>query len=323
MEMGEKIAIQNIQDEMENCPFNEDKPGVSKKENEDIAKDDKDNVQKLQANNGGTLGSNLNDGSNGAEGTWEKAPYPPTDAEKDPANDSKRKNGIDQSAFWKKAWVPKARNIKADVYPYTVAAHHLIPGNASLYHKKSLLKDYMIKGETVNVDDNSWKIKYHIGYNVNGAHNGVWLPGNYAIRTGSSPTGVTWGKMSNKEWQLNYVAACSSAVGGQFHDAHTEYNKKVRTLLNKIAVEIGIHQAECELCKNKTGNEIPPPYFIKPRLYKLSNYFKTNLTLEPSGWRRPWFTSDRWRKLVFKGRSTKPSIEFVEAFNQSYVIEKE
>jgi len=322
MEMGEAIATQNIHEDMEKCPFDEDIPGVSTKDDENIAEDDKDSVQNVQANNGGVLGDNLRDGLNGREGTWEGAPYPPTNAKKDPANDSKRKRGIEQVGIWQKVWVPGSGSINSGSFPYTVAAHHLIPGNASLYHNNNLLKDYMIKGKTVKFEGKTWKIKYHIGYNVNGAHNGVWLPGNYAIRSGASPTGVSWGKMTNEDWQLNYVAACCSAVGGQFHDAHAEYNESVRELLNKIATEINNHQCHCKLCLEKMGKEIPPPYFIKARLYKLSHYFKTNLSMEPDAWRRPWFTSDRWRNVVFKNGSTKPSNEFNEAYNQSHRIDE-
>ena len=302
---------------METCPFGEDVTGVSAIDNEDIADDDKDSVQEKQANNGGVLGDNLNNGSNGKDKTWKGAPYPPTDAEKQAANDSKRKDGEKLQKVWRTVRVPGAGTIPTGNYPYTVAAHHLIPGNASLYSEENLLQNYMIKDKTVKAGGKKWQIKYHIGYNVNGAHNGVWLPGNYAIRSKASPTGVTWGKMQEEDWQLNYVAACSKVTKGQFHDTHEDYSDSVRELLNKIAVSLNQHQCTCKICADKNGGHIPPPYFIKMRLYKLSNYLRFNLTLGPSRWRRPWFASGRWRNVVFKGNAVTPSTEFCSAFNQA------
>jgi hypothetical protein len=49
------------------------------------------------------------------------------------------------------------------------------------------------------------KAKGNIGYNVNARTNGVWLPGNYGVRP----------------W------------GAQFHDAHKQYSKFVRKVLDK------------------------------------------------------------------------------------------
>jgi A nuclease family of the HNH/ENDO VII superfamily with conserved AHH len=316
MQMGESIAVGGLSDEK--CPFKEDSTGISAFESEAIANDDRNAVQGVQANNGGTLGENLTNASNGTENTWKGAPFEPQTAEKAPANDSKRKNGV-PSIDWARVRVPATTTIAEGDYPYTVAAHHLIPGNASLYNDDDKLKDYMIKGKTVKAAGKTWKIKHHIGYNVNGAHNGVWLPGNYAIRAGSSPTRITWGSMTNEDWQLNYVAACSKVAKGQFHDAHTNYNDSVLSLLNKIATKLEAHQCGCDECKSKS--EVPPPYAIKQRLYKLSTYFRFNLISSPNRWRRPWFSSDRWEGIVFNG-STVPSAKFLEALKKSRRVEK-
>lgn len=322
MEMGEKIATSVLQEEIdENCPFCEDVKGATEKEDEHIADDDKNSVQLVQANNGGTLGDNLNAGSNGKAGTWQGAPYEPTTAQKAPANDSRRKNGEKVGKDWQQVRVPGTSTIKTDLYPFTVAAHHLIPGNAALYQAKNRLKNYMLQGQAVKAGGKSWKIKYHIGYNVNGAHNGVWSPGNYAIRAQASPTGKSWGKMSDEDWQLHYVAACVKATGRQFHDAHTQYNAAVLKLLNKISEKLEFHQVHCKKCEAKSGGQIPPPYLIKQRLYNLAQYFKQNVTSSPSSWRRPWFTSDRWRDVVFKNSAETPCKEFMDAYNQASVEE--
>jgi A nuclease family of the HNH/ENDO VII superfamily with conserved AHH len=322
MEMGEVIAVSGMQKEIdESCPFCEDVKGASENETEHIADDDKNKVQQVQANNGGTLGDNLNEGSNGKSGTWQGAPYEPTTAQKSPANDSRRRNGQSVVQDWQMVRVPGATNIAPGSYPFTVAAHHLIPGNASLYQAKNRLQNYLLQGKAVKAGGKSWTIKYHIGYNVNGAHNGVWSPGNYAIRAHASPTGKSWGKMINQDWQLNYVAACVKATGRQFHDAHTQYNTAVLKLMNKIAEKLEFHQAHCKKCEAKSGGKIPPPYLIKQRLYNLSNYFKQNLCASPSSWRRPWFTSDRWRDVVFKNNAETPCSEFMDAYNQASIEE--
>ena len=51
-------------------------------------------------------------------------------------------------------------------YPLSIAAHHLIPGKASL--PQSTIKKYIWKSEGLIDGD--------IGYDVDGAENGKWLP---------------------------------------------------------------------------------------------------------------------------------------------------
>jgi hypothetical protein len=196
-----------------------------------------------------------------------------------------------------KVFVPGADGIGDQEFPFVVAAHHCIPGEASL--APSDLMELMVKGGTIFAAGKQRKIKNHIGYNVNGAHNGVWLPGNYAIRANTKPMGKTWSELEDKvRWCMHYVAAVGAKTGGQFHDAHTEYSDAVKKLLNKIHDAITIH--ECQLCEEKT--EVQPPYAVKLRLYALSQYLRTQLQGTPGVWRRPWFTSDRWRGVVFANR---------------------
>jgi len=328
MQMALAIAIGGLENvKEEDCPFKTDLQGVTKKDDEDISYDDLDDVQEAQDNDGGKLGSNLNTKSNGDDEFWKDAPFPPPTPGDNSANDSRRKDGKKKSKIWQKVKVPGTTDVNGNtiiaenIFPFTVAAHHLIPGNASLYNNENDLQKYMIMGETVKAGGKSWEIAYHIGYNVNGAHNGVWLPGNYAIRSRSSPTKVTWGSMGHEDWQLNYVAACCKAVDGQFHDAHTNYNDSILSLMNAMAEKLEYHQCHCKECEGKNGKKVPPPYMIKERLYNLSKYFRSNLTVPPNAWRRPWFTSDRWRDNIFKNGATKPCQEFIDAYNNSSVEE--
>jgi hypothetical protein len=171
----------------------------------------------------------------------------------------------------------------------------------------------MVKDGTIFAAGKQRKIKNHIGYNVNGAHNGVWLPGNYAIRPANKPLEKLWSELESKvNWCMNYVAAVSARTGGQFHDTHKEYNEAVRKLLNKIREAVTLH--ECHLCKEKTS--VPPPYMVKLRLYALSEYFRTQLNGSPRKWRQPWFTSDRWRGVVF-GDNRRARAQFLRTFRNA------
>lgn len=307
-ELAEAIAIGLLEEEMEaKCPFKDPADGVASKEDENIASDDSDGAKYQQSNNGGVLGDNLAKGSPGKAGTV-GGPCAPPKAKEVPRNDTRR-TGV-------RVRVPATSKINEATYGFTVAAHHLIPGEAAL--EPSDLKPFMTQGESVEVTtdhgDKTKEITKHIGYNVNGAHNGVWLPGNYYIRTHSSPIkGASWSALGDDPWCLNYVAAVSMAANGQIHDAHTKYSDAVKELLNAIALKLSRH--ECDDCKS---DKINPPFRMKIRLYNLSSYFRIQVTALPEAWKRPWFTSDRWREDAFSGG--KPSKAFGDAYRSARVV---
>ncbi|HWV15378.1 MAG TPA: AHH domain-containing protein [Cellvibrio sp.] len=315
MELGELVAIGFINEEMLKCPFLQSQEEVATQEEpEGIKDDDMDAAQREQENNGGTLGENLSDGKPGAKGTV-GGPYPPDGylvTEK--ARDSKP----DRGGVYVK--VAGAEEFDDDIYPFIMAAHHLIPGEASLAPSK--LKKFMVKGETVqSASGKSWKIACYIGYNVNGAHNGIWLPGNYAIRKPTkswykSPDSLkSWSDLDDHKWCMHYVAAVSKVTGRQFHDAHTEYSDSVEKLLNKIATKLHAHQEQCKECEKKNNKEIAPPYFIKQRLYNISGFLRRQLVGAPDTWKRPWYTSDKWRDKVFSPAGGRISLAFLEAYD--------
>lgn len=310
MEMGESIkkATGGLEKEIEKkCPFGKEVvAGVDDEEDEKIAWDDRKSVQAEQANNGGTLGENLLEASPGKKGTV-GGPHPPPELDKQQRKDTLR------AGIWVR--VRGTKDIDTNYFSFTLAAHHLIPGEAAL--ATSALKNYMTQGKSVTASSDKGpvkrKIRKHIGYNVNGMHNGVWLPGNYAIRKSTSPTDETWSKLfeSHKDWCLNYVASVSKVGKGQFHDAHTQYSEAVETLLNNIAGILNTH-----VCNECSDPEINPPFAIKNRLYRLSDYFKRQLTGAPGSWKRPWFTSDKWRDIVF-GTDGKIKKKFDEAYKEA------
>ena len=165
-QVGEALGLGLAQDLGEDCPFKDESESVSV-EDENLAKDDSDAVWKEQANNGGTLGKNLEKGGQagwGSDGTWNKK-YPPSDTI---AKEAKSNGKVEISDHAKKG--------QKRSYDYTVAAHHLIPGEAAL-HPSHLYEMYMKKGASIDTGEKTYTVKEHIGYNVNGNHNGILATG--------------------------------------------------------------------------------------------------------------------------------------------------
>lgn len=318
MDFGELVTSASLDQEMSTkCPFSEAGQANLKKSAESIADDDLDSVQELQKNDGGVLGENLSAGNNGvADG----GPFPPDDFRfAQPPIDTYR-------GRMSRVYVDGYRDAKGGDFPFSVAAHHVIPGNASLY--RSSLKAFLGPGSVTSLNNREYKIVGEIGYDVNGSHNGVWLPGNYAIKTarperrsrdgkrtlpareGTSPIdGVSWAELGPEleEWQFDYVASACKAGRGQFHDSHERpYSASVRAYLNKITVSLSHHLDSCEVCSKPATTEIPPPFRVKRRLYALSKRLRQYVMGHPTSWKTPWFTSQKWLPRYFnRGKISK------------------
>lgn len=322
-QVGELVKDSFIEEFTVKCPFDEAGSGPEKKD-ENIGDDDKEEVQKAQANDGGILGQNL---AAGQTGVADGGPFPAADfLLRQAANDSHR-------GRLTRLYIEAYRDAKGGTFPFTVAAHHLIPGNASLY--KSKVFEYMKDGGTVkSTKGKDYTIQGHIGYDVNGSHNGVWLPGNYAIKTalperkkgdkvlaariGTTPIGgKSWSALSNdhEEWQFAYVAGACKAADGQFHDTHDKpYSETVSEDLAKIATALAVHLDACGECKEK-NDPLPPPFRIKRRLYAYSKKLRGYVTGPPGGWKATWFTSSRWSEKYFSdGKLTR---EFYRAYTKA------
>jgi hypothetical protein len=329
MQVGELISKAHLREIERQCYFAVPKQTTKKRSPEDIFRDDKadKSIQERQANNGGTLGTNVKDGKPGEADT---GPYDPKDyLFKQEPNDSNRgrRSKLCLEAF-------EDQNIEEGDFPFTVAAHHLIPGNASLENDEVGLVDYMDETGTVYSNKGTeYTINGHIGYDVNGSHNGVWLPGNYAIvasrpkkrtktgriipaRKGTGPfPKKSWSVMSKhySDWQFAYVVAACKAGDGQFHDTHDDpYSESVSEQLLKIVQRFASHlDKKCKLHKNK-DMKIPPPYKIKMRLHGISDRLRGFVKGHHSNWTRPWFTSSRWSDQFWTGG--KISRDFKEAY---------
>lgn len=98
-------------------------------------------------------------------------------------------------------------------YPLTCAAHHLIPAQESL--KGHAVLNYMCKqGEnqdflngkaTESKPVGGSKVWGNVAYNVNGCHNGAWLPGNYAVGGGAGGIGI-WKSRASEVTSSSAVA---------------------------------------------------------------------------------------------------------------------
>ncbi len=314
-ELIEQVAFGNLSAEIKDeCPYADPSEGADEDEDEDCTTDDGPAAKSRQANDGGVLGKNLISGSQGKAGTV-GGPCGLEKAKSDKRIDTRR-----ERLYVK---VKGTDELNDGVHGFTVAAHHLIPGEAAL--AKSTLLNFMAKGRTVTITvvkkngqkvDKKKKVSKHIGYNVNGAHNGVWLPGNYYIRSRSSPRrGKSWSDLGDDPWCLHYVAAATKAAQAQFHDTHEAYSEKVLEVLNKISLVLRKH--ECEDCEEDTIN---PPFIIKVRLYNISNFLRSQLKGGPSGWKAPWLSSDRWGPVIVQGK--KVNATFLKAYLASSTVQR-
>jgi len=163
-------------------------------------------------------------------------------------------------------------------YSSSVAAHHLIPGNASLKKSKFFKHKKYIWTEG--------KAKGNIGYDVNSEPNGVWLPGNYAVRPWSGRPG---------SFQRDYAFESIEAWNAQFHDAHRAYSDEVRKALdavyNKLAYNENIVCPEASKKKNERPEEKNPLYPLVARFHTISQRMKRKLVFPTRNWFRNIYTS--------------------------------
>lgn len=193
-------------------------------------------------------------------------------------------------------------------YPLQYAPHHLIPGNESL--KGNPLAAYLgddkviknFKGDEEEGVSSKIIEGKSVGYDVNRAENGVWLPSPYAVSMGSNLWGAEAGLLALekaegvgavdlvKRFRAAYVAESIRVSGGrQFHMRHVDYSKLVKKILEKIAEKLGTFAAgACPLSDEKVqGDKVEPPMGLRGRLDALSGELKTLLI--GGIWRSPAF----------------------------------
>jgi hypothetical protein len=277
-ELGEPVAIGVISDEEWKCPFAHEKPGK---------------VDNDLGNSSEKLGSRVTNGY--STQLWAD----------DGGKIVPKKNQKLAPPTTKESDCPKGNvQFGDDSYPFSVSAHHLIPADASL--PNSSLIDYIKAGD---------KIWGDIGYDVNGAENGLWLPTHSSLSTlmkkgkllPNAAFGIKYGELAdlaekNKENELmvasfhqRYTYLVMDQTGRQFHDAHTDYSDEVVKKLDSITVKLlNISAFHCDKCKEAAtdgSSKLPPPHTLVFRLNALSRRLAGFLWGNPLRWAPPWFTS--------------------------------
>jgi len=171
--------------------------------------------------------------------------------------------------------------VKATVTP---GAHHLIPGNASLAECGEIL-DLMVADRG--------KISADIGYDINAAQNGIWLPGSYGVNKESATIPMKWKRY---QFKLDYAFAAMDTAGAQFHDSHPEYSRLVLRSLRALAQKITIKAPEkCGICDKNIADKARPPFGLVGRLHRLSSLHRKFLRGPERKWpvAGGYYTSER------------------------------
>jgi hypothetical protein len=278
-EIGEMVAVTEVDTDETECPFNHDKPGTVKN---DLGTDP------------GKLGRRMTSGS--STQMWDDASGKVT-KKKMPAAPQSKTDAIPE---------PHEADVALDHlgnskrFPFSVAAHHLIPGDASL--PESNLINYVKGGNTISSD---------IGYDVNGRENGIWLPTHHALSQEMQilpdATEVHAYRSLSQEgggivasFVTRYTQTVMDTARCQFHDDHTtatDYSDFVIRVLNKIAANLVTIESACQKCKDakQASGKLPPPHKLVFRLNNVSARLATFLVGPPIGWRPPVFTSPHAR----------------------------
>lgn len=235
---------------------------------------------------------------------WHDNTTPPTQAEMDaqaddedagagqvlapiPANSGKKLGGNMGGKADTKIRVSYPGESKPKEEDLQWAPHHLIPGNASL--KGSAIVPYLGDDTVIKKYGKGSKIKkgQTVGYDVNCAENGVWLPSPYALSMkGKWPT--------SPAAKLAYVVAAIDQNGGkaQFHMCHGQYSVQVQGALDKIAAKLKLitTSGRCPVADSKKDDKFDAPRALVSRLHQLSGQLR-RLVNGPV-WRPPMFTDE-------------------------------
>ena len=169
------------------------------------------------------------------------------------------------------------------------APHHLIPGNQSL--KKSGVVPYLGCDKVIEKFGSASKIEDEktVGYSVNDASNGVWLPSPYALSMkGEWPT--------DPAKKNAYVMAAIDSTGGncQFHFNHKPYGDAVRPILDELGAKLQLitESGACKEADANKSNKFKPPMGLKSRLNHISEQLRriTSGTKDgsPTIWQPPF-----------------------------------
>lgn len=198
---------------------------------------------------------------------------------------------------------------------YSAEAHHLICGNEVLKEEGTLEKYLIVQSKTTSkgaagVIDSDLN---DVGYDVNSAKNGIWLPSvPYAHMGGRGRPAperwwgdqTTWNRenpekparISLEEWEKTPMAfAVMQAVGLQFHKGehgavgqpHENYVKEAIKRLREISLLAENYSKVCPMNEDGSARTEPPfypPYRLISALNTLSAGLAEELKGPPDSW---------------------------------------
>jgi hypothetical protein len=299
-QLGEAVAIGVFVGDDQNhsestCPWHADDPASSADAMEDQCVDE-DAHGAIPANLGRKLGDNLRQAGDA----------PPTADRIEIAYRAGATVAFQQGSRPKKVQTYERVTTEVHEYPLQYAPHHLIPGNESLKGSRvlvymgaeSVISGYEPPGASKIKDGKS------IGYDVNAAANGVWLPSPYALSNSNrwpSQDGLQvvlqrLGQVvvdETESFKSAYVAASIEASGHrQFHMRHEDYSYKVQEILDAMGNQIKLMGSRCPVAAGgqDDAGKFDPPAGLKARLDGLSARMRSLLI--GAVWRPPFFTDD-------------------------------
>jgi hypothetical protein len=314
-QLGESIAPGDLLSDEEHsektCPWHQKNQGQGSEMEEPIPDDDAPDA--IPANKGGTLGKNLTAaGDTTPDATEVTITY---------VKGSK----LRYKAGRKTKTVQTYKESDEDVpYDLQYAPHHLIPGNESL--KNSGVVPFMGDKSSIKKYSNASHIKKNqfIGYDVNSAKNGVWLPSPYALSNKNgwpAEQGMDVLKKrpgidlsQTEDFKEAYVAESIRQSGNlQFHMRHVDYSDMVRKTLDAIGDKMaGMASGNCPIAAMSASEdgEFDAPYGLVGRLNVLSANLKRHLIGKI--WREPLFTDEMTKKYAQDLRDTKKSLKITK-----------
>jgi hypothetical protein len=314
MELGEPIAVTLFVDEgkkhsKDTCPWHKEPSGSAKKM--DPQDGDEDTDGEMPDNSGKKLGKALEE-----------------DEDPEPQDQTiEIMYAESQVTHYPSGGKKKILQLYEEVrtlveYPLQYAPHHAIPGNESL--KGSSVVQFLGDDDVIaNFQDDEGspssviKQGQSVGYDVNAADNGIWLPSPYALSNSNEWPAAEGLKALRKrrggdasaaeQESFKYAYACEAIETGeaQFHMRHAEYSTKVREILDSMGAKIKALASVCPIVKDSGAKKkFDAPPALGNRLNALSDKLKGLLRGTPATWRNPLFTDELTKQYVedYKGR---------------------
>lgn len=311
VELGEPVDIKElVSDELHNestCPWHERPETAPDAVEMQEADEDDDNPKKMPKNKEGALGEALGEKADiTLELGWIE------DTGKSPLwyRERSGKKRI------KPVMILEPVGGQTTQFTLQFAPHHLIPGNDALKGSAVvpfLGDDTVIKNFKTQGMSSQIKKGGTVGYNVNCAEKGEWLPSPYALSMGSGGKG--WASdeaikavaaqlgrdvsLRIDEFKRVYAYAAIQETGKQFHFNHGTYSDEVGAVLKKIGEKLdAIVQPRAEpVCehaaKTRDDDKVKPPYGLRARLNLLSSNLRKLVGGDDGEvWRAPYFTDN-------------------------------